>query len=409
MHALYRSAALLSAVAAQQLSVGPGAARRQQQPQRRPRRRQPAAPAGPAACRDLPRRGQLRRDRRHRHRRAGQLRPQPDQGGLRGRRGRQAAGSSPCCRSSTSRSSGRTRRSSRRPRSSRTCAATTRSSTAACSCSCSTTSRPSSRRSVRVQAAAKQFIERYLGANDIAAIVQTGGAQGRRAGVHEQPPAAPAGGQHFAGPEDPLRHARQDRRLLHAARTSIPARRRATLSEAERAFKARNTLSTLRQVADYLAGVRGRRKAVVYFSEGIDYDIDNPIQNRYATDIRDEMQAGDCRGDARQRQLLRHRPARPDDGLGDEGDRDHRRFPTIRRSASARRRSATSCGGRRTACGRSRKRRAASPPSTATTSARPSPGSSRTTAATTCSATTRPTPGATAGSGACRSASSGRA
>ncbi len=62
------------------------------------------------------------------------------------------------------------------------------------------------------------------------------------------------------------------------------------LSEPERAFKARNTLSTLRQVADYLEGVRGRRKAVVYFSEGVDYDITNPIQNRYASEIQDEMQ-----------------------------------------------------------------------------------------------------------------------
>jgi hypothetical protein len=68
------------------------------------------------------------------------------------------------------------------------------------------------------------------------------------------------------------------------------------LSDAERAFKARNTLSTLRQVADYLAGVRGRRKAVVYFSEGIDYDIDNTIGNRYASDLRDEMLAAIAAG-----------------------------------------------------------------------------------------------------------------
>ena len=50
-------------------------------------------------------------------------------------------------------------------------------------------------------------------------------------------------------------------------------------------------MATLRQVADYLAGVRGRRKAVVYFSEGLDYDIENTIQNRFASEVRDEMQS----------------------------------------------------------------------------------------------------------------------
>ena len=76
-------------------------------------------------------------------------------------------------------------------------------------------------------------------------------------------------------------------------------------------------MATLRQVADYLAGVRGRRKAVVYFSEGIDYDIENTMQNRFASEVRDEMQSGDRRRDARQRQLLRHRSARAD-GMSDE-------------------------------------------------------------------------------------------
>ena len=48
-------------------------------------------------------------------------------------------------------------------------------------------------------------------------------------------------------------------------------------NEAVRVYKARNTFSVLKNVADYMAGIRGRRKAVVFFSEGIDYDIYNPI------------------------------------------------------------------------------------------------------------------------------------
>jgi hypothetical protein len=57
----------------------------------------------------------------------------------------------------------------------------------------------------------------------------------------------------------------------------------------ERGYKARSTLDTLRSVADFLAGIRGRRKAVVFFSEGLDYDITNTIQNREATTVIDSM------------------------------------------------------------------------------------------------------------------------
>jgi VWFA-related protein len=141
-------------------------------------------------------------------------------------------------------------------------------------------------RTPRLRAAARQFVERYLGANDLAAIVTTSGVKG--------------GAQNFT----------TSRALLLKAIDSFSGRklRSATLekldqlqmprpdgsapgypSELERAHWARSSLGTLKGVAEYMAGIRGRRKAVVFFSEGIDYDITNPVSNRLTTDVLDEM------------------------------------------------------------------------------------------------------------------------
>jgi VWFA-related protein len=145
-------------------------------------------------------------------------------------------------------------------------------------------------RSVRVRAAAKLFIERYLGANDIAAIVQTGARKDGSQEFTSNRKLLLKAVNNFAGQK--IRSATLDKiDDYYMQREVNPGAAPRDLSEAERAFKARNTLSTLRQVADYLAGVRGRRKAVVYFSEGIDYDINNTIVNRYAAEVRDEMLA----------------------------------------------------------------------------------------------------------------------
>ena len=78
----------------------------------------------------------------------------------------------------------------------------------------------------------------------------------------------------------------------------------------ERGFNARNTLDSLKNFAQVLENVRGRRKALVLFSEGIDYDITDPFNNRDATTVMNATQRRDCRGDAGQRVVLRHRRAR---------------------------------------------------------------------------------------------------
>jgi hypothetical protein len=59
----------------------------------------------------------------------------------------------------------------------------------------------------------------------------------------------------------------------------------------ERGHQARNTMDSLRNFAQLMEGVRGRRKALVYFSEGIDYDINDPFSNRDATTIIDSTRA----------------------------------------------------------------------------------------------------------------------
>ena len=43
--------------------------------------------------------------------------------------------------------------------------------------------------------------------------------------------------------------------------------------ELERGYNARSTLSMLKGVAEWFGGIRGRRKPILFISEGIDYDI----------------------------------------------------------------------------------------------------------------------------------------
>jgi VWFA-related protein len=148
-------------------------------------------------------------------------------------------------------------------------------------------------RSQRVKAAAKQFIERRLGANDLMAIV------------------------HTAGSTDASQEFTNNKRLLLAAVDKTQGRKLKSATanrtneyyntrdlrqtgdpvndpdDMERAFNARTALSTLKNVADWFASVRGRRKAILFLSEGIDYDItdlipQNGSNHHSATEIIDE-------------------------------------------------------------------------------------------------------------------------
>jgi VWFA-related protein len=151
-------------------------------------------------------------------------------------------------------------------------------------------------RSQRVKVAARQFIQRNLGANDLMAVV------------------------HTAGPSDANQEFTNNRKLLMAAVDRVVGRKLPSTTvnmaeefyrqqaggaerdpindpdDAERAFQAKNTLETLRAVSDWFGGIRGRRKTILFVSEGIDYDVTtvfnaNDQANNQASSIIDATRA----------------------------------------------------------------------------------------------------------------------
>jgi VWFA-related protein len=129
-------------------------------------------------------------------------------------------------------------------------------------------------RTPRVRAAARQFIQQYLGANDLMAVVHTAGASDAS--------------QEFTNNKRLLLAAvdRTFGRKLDSAtitkteeyfRTQSLSRQTGDAltdpADAERQNNARQSLTALKNIAEWFSTVRGRRKAILFVSEGIDYDI----------------------------------------------------------------------------------------------------------------------------------------
>ncbi|HEY7055294.1 MAG TPA: VWA domain-containing protein, partial [Vicinamibacterales bacterium] len=143
-------------------------------------------------------------------------------------------------------------------------------------------------RTGRTRQAAHLFVERYIGANDLVAVVNTSGSSkamqdftSNRQLVLNAIDRAMGQGTDSAT-SAALKDYFNNRDVTSGAGTSTV---NADMNDLERMYQARNTLSTLKSVSEYLAGMRGRRKAVIWMSEGINYDTSNPMKNRYATDI----------------------------------------------------------------------------------------------------------------------------
>jgi VWFA-related protein len=130
-------------------------------------------------------------------------------------------------------------------------------------------------RAPRVKDALHRFFERNFGANDLAAVVFTGGRSQDGQDFTNNPRLLLAAVDKFVG-----------RKLRSPTLERIDAYNRqqtAGLRNAgdpvndplgfERVQNARNMMQSLQKLSDFMAGVHGRRKAMVLVSEGIDYNI----------------------------------------------------------------------------------------------------------------------------------------
>jgi VWFA-related protein len=143
----------------------------------------------------------------------------------------------------------------------------------------------------RARNAARQFVERYVGANDLVAVVNTSGYgksmqdfTGNRQLVLKAIDGA-MGNKAESSTSAALQDYAMNRNNPGAA-----SNLNASFNEMMRYNNARNSMRTLKSLADFMAGMRGRRKAVVFFSEGLNYNVTDPFGSPHATDVQKEVQ-----------------------------------------------------------------------------------------------------------------------
>jgi VWFA-related protein len=138
-----------------------------------------------------------------------------------------------------------------------------------------------------VKAAARQFIERHMTADDLMAVVHTAGRDHASQDFTGSKRLLLAAVDRFVGGK--LESATMARNTDFFRGGYTRDTRVDDPFDSERGFNARSTARGLRTAAEWLGGVRGRRKTILFISEGIDYDVTDPFNNRSATAILDEM------------------------------------------------------------------------------------------------------------------------
>jgi VWFA-related protein len=142
-------------------------------------------------------------------------------------------------------------------------------------------------RTERVKRAAKQFIDRNLGSNDLMAVLHTAGSTEASQEFTSNKRLLTAAVDRTMGRKlDSATFGKTEEfnRTRGMRQTGDPLNDPA---DQERAYNARATLDMLKQVADWFGGIHGRRKTILFVSEGIDYNITDVFNNQGASTVID--------------------------------------------------------------------------------------------------------------------------
>ena len=151
-----------------------------------------------------------------------------------------------------------------------------------------------------VKQGAREFVERHFGANDLAAVVYTSGRTDATQDFTNDPALLIAAIDKFVGRRlrsaamealerhyhtELTRMDRPEENYSNAGADVKDAAAPVDIRDLEREQRAVMVLDTLKNLGEFLAGVRGRRKAVLLFSEGIEMPISEIYGVHTVTDV----------------------------------------------------------------------------------------------------------------------------
>lgn len=145
-------------------------------------------------------------------------------------------------------------------------------------------------RSAQTKKAAEQFISRYMADNDLAAVITTSGQGGGSQEFTSNKRLLLRAVDKFMGQK--LRSETEERLDEYRRQSAIPRDGGVTRvddpTDMQRGYDARTALESLARISEWVGSIRGRRKAIVFFSEGIDYNVYD-FTKREATTVQEKM------------------------------------------------------------------------------------------------------------------------